>query len=336
MISLRKINNTFWWFALWAFLMPSLAWAQSNCPTTNSSPIFSTGGSVFGYIGPQWQSFFGAKADANNGTLCNVTINGLFTLGLTNFSVNGPITATGPVTVGNVVISSGGITIDGAEVGLTLAALTPNIVLTAFAPPSPQMIGTTIPINAVPTASYTLASTDGTQEVDLGYSSGPTSVTIPSASSSNFTSGYATTVCPLSEPSTFTPQSGLINGQASVYIPSGVCTDIRSNGVGWQASASTRIGSSLSTSNLSSCGTSPTITGTDVSGNITPGTGSPTACTITFHTGFYSTTPNCVITGVGTGSGILSIGTQSASAITVDDSTAFSGSDGFNYVCSTS
>lgn len=50
--------------------------AAAQCPTTGSSPAFTLGGSVFGRIAAQWNAYFGAKADANNGVLCNPTIIG--------------------------------------------------------------------------------------------------------------------------------------------------------------------------------------------------------------------------------------------------------------------
>ena len=46
---------------------------------------------------------------------------------------------------------------------------------------------------------------------------------------------------------------------------------------------------------LTSCGTTPTITGTDGEGTVTMGTGSPTGCVITFVTAF-KTAPNCSVT----------------------------------------
>lgn len=55
--------------------LSSGAQAQT-CPTTNSSPAFTTGGSVFGRIAAQWNTYFSSKADANNGVLCNPTIIG--------------------------------------------------------------------------------------------------------------------------------------------------------------------------------------------------------------------------------------------------------------------
>ena len=46
---------------------------------------------------------------------------------------------------------------------------------------------------------------------------------------------------------------------------------------------------------LTSCGTSPSITGTDGEGTVTMGTGSPTGCVITFVKAF-ATAPNCSVT----------------------------------------
>lgn len=46
---------------------------------------------------------------------------------------------------------------------------------------------------------------------------------------------------------------------------------------------------------LSSCGTSPAISGTDIAGTVTMGTASPTGCTITFAT-TYGSAPDCTVT----------------------------------------
>ena len=45
---------------------------------------------------------------------------------------------------------------------------------------------------------------------------------------------------------------------------------------------------------LISCGTNPTVTGTDVAGLITLGTGTPSGCTLTFATAYIST-PLCTV-----------------------------------------
>lgn len=46
---------------------------------------------------------------------------------------------------------------------------------------------------------------------------------------------------------------------------------------------------------LSSCGTSPSISGTDIAGTVTMGTASPTGCVITFAT-TYTAAPDCIVT----------------------------------------
>lgn len=46
---------------------------------------------------------------------------------------------------------------------------------------------------------------------------------------------------------------------------------------------------------LSSCGTTPAISGSDTAGEVTMGTGSPTSCTITFNVA-YANPPYCVVT----------------------------------------
>lgn len=50
---------------------------------------------------------------------------------------------------------------------------------------------------------------------------------------------------------------------------------------------------------LSSCGTSPTITGNDMAGTVTMGTGTPTGCVITFNSA-KSSAPHCVVTWIAT------------------------------------
>ena len=52
------------------------------------------------------------------------------------------------------------------------------------------------------------------------------------------------------------------------------------------------------TATVGSCGTAPANAGNDTRGRVTIGTGSPTACTISFNTS-YATPPHCVITAYG-------------------------------------
>ncbi len=56
-------------------LVPLVAEAQT-CPATQATPALTAGGNVFGRIAAQWNSYFGSKADANNGVLCNPTLLG--------------------------------------------------------------------------------------------------------------------------------------------------------------------------------------------------------------------------------------------------------------------
>lgn len=81
------------------------AWA-TDCPTTQSTPAFTAGGSVFGRIAAQWNQYFAQKADANNGILCNPTIVGGSTPGA--FTIGSGFTNTqGTRNQGNNTISSG-------------------------------------------------------------------------------------------------------------------------------------------------------------------------------------------------------------------------------------
>lgn len=66
---------------------------------------------------------------------------------------------------------------------------------------------------------------------------------------------------------------------------------------------------------LTSCGTSPAITGTDTVGTVTMGTGSPTGCVITFNVA-YASAPHCVVTWIATPLASQSYAT-SATAITL-------------------
>lgn len=50
---------------------------------------------------------------------------------------------------------------------------------------------------------------------------------------------------------------------------------------------------------LTTCGTSPTIVGTDLAGTVTMGTGSPTGCVITFAAA-KSAAPHCAVVWIAT------------------------------------
>ncbi len=79
----------------------------------------------------------------------------------------------------------------------------------------------------------------------------------------------------------------------------------------------------------SSCGTSPTVAGSDGAGEITTGTGNPTSCVITFAVA-YTTTPVCVVRDRTALSTLVSY-VLSATAITMTTSAA--SSQKIDYIC---
>lgn len=98
-------------------------------------------------------------------------------------------------------------------------------------------------------------------------------------------------------------QSGTVTpGHAVKWVTTGVIGD---NGLGPTSLVNGTNSLLLDTANhlrttgsvptLSSCGTSPTISGTDVAGQVTMGTATPTGCTITFAT-TYTNAPYCTVT----------------------------------------
>ena len=79
---------------------------------------------------------------------------------------------------------------------------------------------------------------------------------------------------------------------------------------------------------LTSCGTSPSIAGTDTAGTVTLGSGSPTHCTITFNVP-YTSLPYCTVTWANS---LASMAYNVALASITLTQTATS-SDKVNYAC---
>lgn len=91
------------------------------------------------------------------------------------------------------------------------------------------------------------------------------------------------------------------------------------------------VSSALPSVSLTSCGTSPSgSAANDVRGTIVIGTGTVTACTVTFHTA-YASTPTVVLTGLGTGSTVLSLSADSTTGFTISASASIGG-EYVNYV----
>ena len=83
----------------------------------------------------------------------------------------------------------------------------------------------------------------------------------------------------------------------------------------------------------SSCGTTPSVTGSDLAGIVTIGTGTATSCTVTFNTSYFAE-PACIITPQSTTGAAWSFSAKSSTAFTF---TSSSGSNlaglKFNYNC---
>jgi len=85
---------------------------------------------------------------------------------------------------------------------------------------------------------------------------------------------------------------------------------------------------------LSSCGTSPSIIGSDTAGVVTLGTANPTACTVTFATAYTTNAPACVVTHQINIAVPLYFSAISTSGFTVTTSTGANLNAGkFDYIC---
>jgi hypothetical protein len=80
---------------------------------------------------------------------------------------------------------------------------------------------------------------------------------------------------------------------------------------------------------LTSCGTNPSITGTDTAGIVTMGTGTPTGCIITFNVAYVSA-PYCVVSWIATPLGSQSYATSNTAITLTQTATS---SNKVQYVC---
>ena len=81
---------------------------------------------------------------------------------------------------------------------------------------------------------------------------------------------------------------------------------------------------------LTSCGTTPAISGNDWSGTVTLGTGSPTGCVITFNTAYISA-PTCVVVSETAPATTTPAYSVSTTAITIVQ--AANSSNKYDYIC---
>lgn len=81
---------------------------------------------------------------------------------------------------------------------------------------------------------------------------------------------------------------------------------------------------------VTSCGTSPTITGTDTAGKVTIGSSASSTCTLTFEEA-YANAPSCVLTN-----GTVDVpvwATTSTTVLTITDGAGDFSSDVIMYIC---
>lgn len=108
---------------------------------------------------------------------------------------------------------------------------------------------------------------------------------------------------------------------------------MRFQGIVFDAKGRINTTATVPTPNVPTVGTcgggTPTVTGSDMSGTVTVGTGSPTACTVTFS-GAWAAAPHCVLTPRGAIATPMYISAESTTLFTA---TFPSGLASFNYIC---
>jgi hypothetical protein len=170
-----------------AFLLYPLAAHADPCPP-QTTPQFNTGGSVFGRIAAQWNEYFAAKVDVNNGTLCHPNIIDGIGVGITGLT--GDVTAAGSGVVPSVI--SNGVVSYLKIQNVTGARLLGNPNGSSGSP-TEIPLGTGLKFlagaltldNLSTLSAFKLPGTDGTCAVDdttavqaainLAYANGPTS-----------------------------------------------------------------------------------------------------------------------------------------------------------------
>lgn len=121
-----------------------------------------------------------------------------------------------------------------------------------------------------------------------------------------------------------------VNNTGDIYLGPGVSTN-NVPGVVQFASPHTKYTSGQAATTVSSCGTSPSITGTDSTGAVTVGTGGiASSCTITFGT-TWSSTPHCFVndrTAL-----ITTRATPTTTTLVIDTTAPFAASSVIDYFC---
>jgi hypothetical protein len=128
--------------------------------------------------------------------------------------------------------------------------------------------------------------------------------------------------------------SGGANNYALIVPSTGGSVGIGNSAPTATLDVSGHIANSGGAATVTTCGTSPSITGNDTRGTVTLGTGSPTTCTVTFATS-YATAPYCVITPFGGNPGAIQwwISATGTGSFTMSFSATPTASQKFMYYC---
>lgn len=232
----------------------------------------------------------------------------------------------------------------------------------AMAAPTPAHADA-LNVNAQTGTSYTFLNTDCSKLVTFSNAAA-VAVTLPQASSgAGAGSGLGTFMPPCAIKAlnrgagtvTITPTTSTIAGASTLVLSTGQAAEIVSDGANYQvasgtggtstggsfalntplvtfgnaAGAPTHVATAqLTAPALTSCGTSPSIVGTDEAGTVTMGT-SATGCVITFNVA-YTGVPHCVVNWVATPLASQSYVVAAASITTTQTSTS---NNVLTYIC---
>lgn len=94
--------------------------------------------------------------------------------------------------------------------------------------------------------------------------------------------------------------------------------------------ATGKISSADTTTAVSACGTTPAITGSDINGKITIGTGATTSCTVTFGSPYATNAPACVAS---INSTTITLGVATTASVLTITSSADMNSKVLSYIC---
>lgn len=264
--------------------------ARAQCSTQQNSPAFTAGGSVFGRTAPQWNQYFAAKVDANNGIACNLTI-----LGTLNLNYGQIVAALGYVPTPLGVITGGTDTLIASASTTDLGALptnpqsdvtvTGNATISSFGTSTPIGQLKVVTFTGTPTLVYNVSSMILPGAANLVVTAKSLG-TFKSLGSGNWTmvsyndaSGSPISVVPVAKGGT-----GLSSGTSGGVLAFTAAGTIASSGaltanmpvIGGGAGAVPTVGTVSGTGTVFALATSPTFVtpalGTIASGNLSAGT----------------------------------------------------------------